>query len=326
MSGWTDDAERHRADLRHRRARSGFFHGFITTPATIGFVNATVAGVLAASPSCQVWSISMDSVVPVASGGARLPRCHRGPGRLPLAQLGRYAAGNGTPLPAARAGIRPRDASATRLNRAIRRRLQARPSGTLDSRVPIAIIRAPWQSSAITTRCWASPAMPRRGDQALVSQSAQRHHPDVDSIRGGRGALQGAERGVPRPVGPAAAHRLRHVRARRSGRREQRGRCDGFGGGFGPFGDIFDAFFGGSPAGGRGRRRVMAGADLRYDLTIEFAEAVFGVTQRSPSRRWSAARSATGPARNRAASRRSAPSATAPGRSGAWRRRSWARW
>jgi molecular chaperone DnaJ len=50
-----------------------------------------------------------------------------------------------------------------------------------------------------------------------------------------------------------------------------------FGGGFGPFGDIFDAFFGGAPAGTRGRRRVVAGADLRYDMTIEFAEAVSGV-------------------------------------------------
>lgn len=48
---------------------------------------------------------------------------------------------------------------------------------------------------------------------------------------------------------------------------------------FGGFGDIFDAFFGGSPAGTRHRRRVVAGADLRYDLTIEFAEAVSGVTR-----------------------------------------------
>jgi molecular chaperone DnaJ len=54
----------------------------------------------------------------------------------------------------------------------------------------------------------------------------------------------------------------------------------GFGdGGFGPFGDIFDAFFGGAPAGSRRRTRVVPGADLRYDVTIEFAEAVFGVTK-----------------------------------------------
>lgn len=57
------------------------------------------------------------------------------------------------------------------------------------------------------------------------------------------------------------------------------GGFEGFGGGFGPFGDIFDAFFGGAPAGTRRRQRVVAGADLRYDLTIEFAEAVFGVTK-----------------------------------------------
>ena len=57
------------------------------------------------------------------------------------------------------------------------------------------------------------------------------------------------------------------------------GGFEGFGGGFGPFGDIFDAFFGGAPAGTRRRSRVVAGADLRYDLTIEFAEAVFGVTK-----------------------------------------------
>jgi molecular chaperone DnaJ len=52
-----------------------------------------------------------------------------------------------------------------------------------------------------------------------------------------------------------------------------------FGGGFGPFGDIFDAFFGGSPAGGRRRQRVVAGSDLRYDLTITLAEALTGVTR-----------------------------------------------
>jgi hypothetical protein len=48
---------------------SGFFHGFITTPATIGFVNAIVASVLAAVAVVQVWNVSMDSVVPVISGG-----------------------------------------------------------------------------------------------------------------------------------------------------------------------------------------------------------------------------------------------------------------
>ncbi len=41
------------------------------------------------------------------------------------------------------------------------------------------------------------------------------------------------------------------------------------------FGDIFGEMFGGN-AGGRGRSRAQRGRDLRYDQTIEFAEAVFG--------------------------------------------------
>jgi len=49
----------------------------------------------------------------------------------------------------------------------------------------------------------------------------------------------------------------------------------GFGAGFGGFGDIFDAFFGGTTAGAR-RGRPQAGSDLRYDLRITFEEAVRG--------------------------------------------------
>lgn len=62
------------------------------------------------------------------------------------------------------------------------------------------------------------------------------------------------------------------------------------GGGFGGFGqgdmgdlgglgDIFEAFFG-QGVGGRGRRQgPQRGADLRYDLTINFEEAAFGCTK-----------------------------------------------
>jgi molecular chaperone DnaJ len=49
--------------------------------------------------------------------------------------------------------------------------------------------------------------------------------------------------------------------------------------GFGGFSDIFEEFFGGF-AGARGasqRRAPRRGADLRYDLTITFEEAIFGV-------------------------------------------------
>ncbi|MFZ5973805.1 MAG: molecular chaperone DnaJ [Bacillota bacterium] len=60
---------------------------------------------------------------------------------------------------------------------------------------------------------------------------------------------------------------------------------DGTGGaggfsGFGGFEDVFESFFGGSIFGsrsGRQRNGPMRGRDIRYDLTIEFKEAAFGV-------------------------------------------------
>ncbi len=45
--------------------------------------------------------------------------------------------------------------------------------------------------------------------------------------------------------------------------------------GFGGFGDIFQTFFGGGGPGA-GRRGPQRGADLRYNLTLTFEEAVFG--------------------------------------------------
>lgn len=47
-------------------------------------------------------------------------------------------------------------------------------------------------------------------------------------------------------------------------------------GGFGGFSDIFEEFFGGFGAR-TARRGPRRGADLRYDLTIDFVEAAFGV-------------------------------------------------
>lgn len=47
---------------------------------------------------------------------------------------------------------------------------------------------------------------------------------------------------------------------------------------FSSFGDIFEDFFGfGSRGRGRGNSRVHKGADLRYDMTLEFMDAAFGV-------------------------------------------------
>lgn len=109
-------------------------------------------------------------------------------------------------------------------------------------------------------------------------RAAQRHHPDIDSSDGAEQRFKELNE----------AYRILSDRQRRTAYDmfghagvdgASSGAGGGFGGGFGPFGDIFDAFFGGQPAGGRGRRRVVAGADLRYDLTIEFAEAVSGVTK-----------------------------------------------
>ncbi|NCF65263.1 MAG: molecular chaperone DnaJ [Chloroflexi bacterium] len=52
----------------------------------------------------------------------------------------------------------------------------------------------------------------------------------------------------------------------------------GFGSDFGSVADIFEEFFGGAFGGRRRERRgPRRGADLRYDLTISFEEAVFGV-------------------------------------------------
>ena len=51
-----------------------------------------------------------------------------------------------------------------------------------------------------------------------------------------------------------------------------------FGGGFGGFDSIFDVFFGGGMGGSAQRRNgPERGSDLRYDMTISFEEAAFGV-------------------------------------------------
>ncbi len=48
---------------------------------------------------------------------------------------------------------------------------------------------------------------------------------------------------------------------------------------FSAFGDIFGDIFGGGRPGARGGRRVSRGADLRLDLSLPFAEAVWGTTR-----------------------------------------------
>jgi molecular chaperone DnaJ len=125
--------------------------------------------------------------------------------------------------------------------------------------------------------------VPREADDAEIKRAfrrlAQKHHPDVDKGDGAEERFKELNE----------AYRVLSDRQRRSAYDmfghagvdgAAAGGFEGFGGGgFGPFGDIFDAFFGGAPAGARRRQRIVPGADLRYDVTIDFAEAVFGVTK-----------------------------------------------
>ncbi|MGH2488944.1 MAG: molecular chaperone DnaJ [Candidatus Limnocylindria bacterium] len=108
-------------------------------------------------------------------------------------------------------------------------------------------------------------------------RAAQKHHPDVDASSGSEERFKELNE----------AYRVLSDRQRRAaydmfghaGVDGSSASGEPFGGGFGPFGDIFDAFFGGAPAGMRRRQRVVAGSDLRYDLTITLAEAVTGVSR-----------------------------------------------
>jgi molecular chaperone DnaJ len=125
--------------------------------------------------------------------------------------------------------------------------------------------------------------VPRDADDSEIKRAfrrlAQQHHPDVAGDEGSEERfkeLNEAYRVLSDRQRRAAYDMFGHAGVDGAAA----GGFEGFGGGgFGPFGDIFDAFFGGAPAGSRRRTRVIPGADLRYDLTIEFAEAVFGVTK-----------------------------------------------
>jgi molecular chaperone DnaJ len=79
----------------------------------------------------------------------------------------------------------------------------------------------------------------------------------------------------------------------RFGQAPGQGGAGGFGPGMGMgdiFGDIFSEFFG----GGRGGPRAAAGDDLRYNLTISFNDAAFGVTTKILVPRWERCHSCDG--------------------------------
>jgi molecular chaperone DnaJ len=95
----------------------------------------------------------------------------------------------------------------------------------------------------------------------------------------------------------------------------------GFGGGFGGFGDIFEEFFGGFGAR-TARRGPRRGADLRYDLSIEFLEAALGFEKEIEIARHETCAHCNGSWRSRARRRCAAPPATARAKSAACSRAS----
>jgi len=67
-SGWTDDMAGLERTYGIVEQGTGFWHGFITTPATVGFVNATVGGVLAAIVVVELSGTTMESTLAVVVG------------------------------------------------------------------------------------------------------------------------------------------------------------------------------------------------------------------------------------------------------------------
>ena len=162
----------------------------------------------------------------------------------------------------------------------------------------------------------------RRRDQAVVPAAGPEMASGRQHRRGSGRAVQGAQRGVP---GAVRSARSRHTTCSAGPASLERGARRGRGD-FAGFGDIFDAFFGGA-AGGRARRTgPAAGADLRYDLRITFAEAIQGTEKEIEFSALGAARRVRARAPSRARRASPAPSATAAARSGRSATRCSARW
>lgn len=107
---------------------------------------------------------------------------------------------------------------------------------------------------------------------------ARQYHPDVN--KEADAAERFKEINEAHEVLSDDQKRARYDRFGHAGVNGDAGGFSGFEGGFGSVADIFEEFFTGAGFGGGSRRRrrgPMRGADLRYDLTISFEEAVFGV-------------------------------------------------
>ena len=102
-----------------------------------------------------------------------------------------------------------------------------------------------------------SSALPRDADDDEIKRAfrrlAQQHHPDVDKDDGAEARfkeLNEAYRVLSDRQRRAAYDMFGHAGVDGAAA----GGFEGFGGGFGPFGDIFDAFFGGRPPARAGAR------------------------------------------------------------------------
>jgi len=99
---------------------------------------------------------------------------------------------------------------------------------------------------------------------------AQQWHPDVNSDPGADERFKQVNEAY--QVLSDAQRRQAYDMFGRAGLGQQEPGASGFGG----FGDIFDAFFGGAASQAARHGRPSAGSDLRYDLRVTFEEAVKG--------------------------------------------------
>ena len=106
-------------------------------------------------------------------------------------------------------------------------------------------------------------------------QLAMKYHPDRNKNKDAHGRFKEINEAY--EVLADGDRRAAYDRFGHSGAESQFGGRGFEGFGFGGFGDIFDAFFGGTASGRHAPRR---GADLRQNLTLTFEEAAFGCEKR----------------------------------------------
>lgn len=103
---------------------------------------------------------------------------------------------------------------------------------------------------------------------------ARQYHPDVNSSPDAEGRIKEINEAY--EVLSDQEKRGQYDRFGHAGVNGQPGGMGGFGG-FGGLGDIFGDLFTGFGMGTQPRQGPQRGADLRYDLTLEFEEAIFGI-------------------------------------------------